>query len=383
MAQEEAQATLREALTQSIAQHSEAEPETAAPAAETAAPVETDIGGGSSNEPAKAGRTAGRSRAPDGKLLPGKASKDSAAQESTPDAGSPAIAAQQTPAPAEPAIAPLPRPSSWKKEMWPLWDKMAQNQPLTAQEARQVAEYNVQREQQFAGGVSTYKQEAERAKPLLEAIAPFQQDMEKHGIQAPQMVHRLLSAHRALALGSPQEKVQQFSRLLQDYGIPLQALYDPAAQQQYFQSAPAQAPQQQQAPDINALVEQALTQREVKQTVTSMERDTQNYPAFQYVRATMAQLLETNAATDLDDAYQQALQAPEHAFLTQALQQQQTQAEQAQRAAVAQKTAQVARANTISPRSATPAQVAVSSGKQSVREALTEATRSVMGGARV
>jgi len=372
MAQEEAQATLREALTNSIAQHSDPEPEAVAPEAEPAAPVEAEAGGGSSSEPAKPGRTAGRARAPDGKLLPGKVAQDPVAQEAAPATVAP-----------EPAVAPLPRPSSWKKEMWPLWDKMAQNQPLTAQEARQVAEYNVQREQQFAGGVSTYKQEAERAKPLLEAIAPFQQEMEKHGIQAPQMVHRLLSAHRALALGSPQEKVQQFSRLLQDYGIPLQALYDPAAQQQYLQSAPAQAPQQQQAPDINALVEQALTQREDKQTVESMERDTQKYPAFQYVRATMAQLLETNAATDLDDAYQQAIQAPEHAFLAQSLQQQQAAAEQAQRAAAAQKTAQAARANAVSPRSATPAQVAAPSGKTSVRDALRESIAAVAGSARV
>lgn len=376
MAQEEAQATLREALTDSVAQHSEPALEPAAPAEETVAAPEPAA------EPQKPGRTAGRPRAPDGKLLPGKPSKDSAAQAQTPDAGATTVAAQPAPVAAEPAI---PRPSAWKKEMWPVWDKLTTGQPLTAQEARQVAEYNVQREQQFAGGVSTYKQEAERAKPLLEAIAPFQQDLDKHGIQAPQMVHRLMSAHRALALGSPQEKVQQFTRLLQDYGIPLQALYDPAVQQQYIQSAPAQQamPQQQQAPDINALVEKALSEREVKQTVASMERDTEKYPAFQYVRATMAQLLETNAATDLDDAYQQALQAPEHAFLTTALQQQQAQVAEAQRVAAAQKTAQVARANTVSPRSATPAAAAAPSGKSSVREALRESMNSVLGGARV
>ena len=195
-----------------------------------------------------------------------------------------------------------------------------------------------------------------------------------------------MAAHRSLALGSPQEKVQQFTRLLQDYGIPLQALYDPAVQQQYIQSAPQQQPQQQaqqQPQDINALVEKALTEREVKQTVSSMERDTEKYPAFQYVRATMAQLLETNAATDLDDAYQQALQAPEHAFLTQALQQQQAQAAEAQRVAAAQKTAAVARANTVSPRSATPAAAAAPSGKSTVRDALRESIAAITGGARV
>lgn len=375
MANEETQATLRETIEASIAQHSDPEPEAVAAAPVDPAPEHEAA-------PEKPGRTAGRPRAPDGKLLPGKPAKDSAAQATPIDAG--ATSVEPPPVAAEPPAPAIQRPSAWKKEMWPVWDKLTTGQPLTAQEARQVAEYNVMREQQFAGGVSTYKQEAERAKPLLEAIAPFQPDLDKHGIQAPQMVHRLMSAHRALALGSPQEKVQQFTRLLQDYGIPLQALYDPAVQQQYIQSAPAQqAMPQQQAPDINALVEKALTEREVKQTVASMERDAQKYPAFQYVRATMAQLLETNAATDLDDAYQQALQAPEHAFLTTALQQQQAQAAEAQRVAAAQKTAAVARANTVSTRSATPAAASAPSGNPSVRESLKEAMSSIVGGARV
>lgn len=371
MADEQPQATLRETIESSIAQHSDPVPDAgAAPA--VAAPSETDA------------QREQRERDDKGRFTP----KDSAAQPQKPveSALSSAPAAQPAAALAEPPISPLQRPSSWKKEMWPVWEKMAVGQPLTAQEARQVAEYNIQREQQFAGGVSTYKQEAERAKPLLEAIAPFQRDLDKHGIQAPQMVHRLMSAHRALALGSPQEKIQRFSQLLNEYGIPLQALYDPAVQQQYIQSAPqqqAQQPMQQPVQDINALVEQALNQREVKQTVESMERDTQKYPAFQYVRATMAQLLETNAATDLDEAYQQALQAPEHAFLANSLQQQQAQEAERQRVAAAQKTAQVARANTVSPRSATPAAAAAPSGKPSVRESLKEAMGAVLGGARV
>ena len=34
------------------------------------------------------------------------------------------------PAAAEPELKPIARPSSWKKEMWPIWDKMAAGQPL-------------------------------------------------------------------------------------------------------------------------------------------------------------------------------------------------------------------------------------------------------------
>lgn len=387
MADEEARATLRETLIESIAQHSEppAEPAvtTDAPDTQTAAPA-------NETPEQKAGRLAGRARDPaTGRVLPGKAVKpDSAAQAQKPTEGtlSSAPAAQPAPAAAEPAFTPIPRPSSWKKEMWPLWDKLTAGQQLTPQEARQVAEYNAQRETQFATGVSTYKQEAERAKPLLDAIAPFREDLDRHGIQAPDMVHRLMSAHRTLALGGPSEKLSLFAKLAGDYGIPIQALYDQNAQQQYLASAPAQqprAPTQQPAQDINRLVEEALANREVKQTVATMEANKEKYPAFPYVRATMAQLLEQGVSEDPDELYRLALDQPEHAFLTQAMQQQQTQANEAQRRAAAQAAAAAARANTVSPRSATPAAAAAPTGPKGVREALVAAVEQRRTGARV
>ena len=184
-----------------------------------------------------------------------KASADAGQKALTDPKGQPAPAIAE---PAAPAITPIPRPSSWSKEMWPIWEKLNTGDALTAQEARQVAEYNAKRETQFASGVSTYKQIADNAKPLLDAIQPFQEDMQRHGIQAPEMVHRLMSAHRALSMGSPQEKLQQFATLAQQYGIPLQAFYDQTAQQQYL-ATPHQPQQQpaQQPPNIEAMIENA------------------------------------------------------------------------------------------------------------------------------
>lgn len=394
MADEEARATLRETLVESIAQHSE--PEAPAAPAGDLINQDTDHPGyltppESAQEKAirdqKPGRTAGRARAPDGKLLPGKAQRDSAAQVQKPVESvlSSAPAAQPAPAAAEPALPAIPRPSSWKKEMWPVWDKLTTGQQLTPQEARQVAEYNAQRETQFATGVSTYKQIADTAKPVMDAIAPFQADLDKHGIQAPDMVYRLMSAHKTLALGGPQQKLQLFAKLANDYGIPIQALYDEGVRNQFFASAPPQAqqPAQQSMPDINALVNQALEQREVKQTVASMASNKEKYPFFSYVRPTMAQLLESGEATDLEDAYQKALNDPEHELLTTVQQQQQAQAAEQQRVAAAKATAQVARANTVSPRSATPAAAAPSGGNKGVRDALREAISQHAGNARV
>ena len=355
---DEQQATLRETIEASIEKHSEPEPEVIEQAA---APVETDA--------------QREERVRDEK---GRFSKP--AEEPAPVA----TAAPVVEATPEPVLPPIQRPSSWKKEMWPIWDKMAAGTALTPQEARQVAEYNSQRETQFASGVSTYKQIADTAKPLLDAIAPFQQDLEKHGIQAPDMVHRLMSAHKSLSLGSPQQKLMMFSQLATQYGIPIQALYDQNVQQQYLATPHVQEPvQQQQPPNIEALIEQTLANREVQQTVASMAKDSEKYPFFNYVRNDMAQLLDSLEATDLHDAYLKALELPQHAMLTTVRAAQQTQAEEQQRVAVAQTTARVAKANAVSPRSATPAVAAAPQGKLGVRDALREAIATHAGGARV
>lgn len=283
-----------------------------------------------------------------------------------------------------PEFKEIPRPSSWKKELWPVWDKMNKGEALTPQEARQVAEYNATREQQFATGVSTYKQEADRARPLLDAIQPFQADIERYGVNASELVHNLLSSHKTLSTGSNQEKLQLMGYLAQSYKIPLEALYDPQVQQQFL-NTPYQAQPQPAAPapDIHKLVESALTQREAVQTITAMERDVEKYPFFQYVRPNMAQLLETGAATDLDKAYEMALQAPEHSRLTSIMQSQQNQAEEHRKIEVQKKVVQAARANNVSVKSATPMSTGATNSKPSVRESLMEAVEAHRTGAKV
>lgn len=294
-----------------------------------------------------------------------------------------AAAADTTPAApsiAAPAAPELPKPpSSWRKELWPVWEALHKGQ-ITPEHAKALVEYIPQREQQFATGVSTYKQIADTAKPLLDAVAPFQADLDKHGINAPEMVGRLMHAHRTLALGSPQEKLQFFGKLAQDYGIPLQAFFDQNAQQQFLATPHTPAPQAQ--PNIQDLVRQELEARELQQTIQSIEKDTEKYPFFPYVRSTMAQLLETNEATDLNDAYLKALDRPEHAMLVSLSQKQQESAEAARKSEAAQQAARVARSNAVSPKSATPMAAPVNE-KKGVRESLVAAIEQHRGGARV
>ena len=357
MANEEQQETLRDTLVASIAEHAE-QADTSAPAQETDAQRE-------SRQRDDKGRFAETGK-PTVAAPQAKTSGDPSSASTVP-----AVAAPSVPDPAAANENKYPRVP---KELWPLWDKITAGQPLNGQESRKIADFNVTREAQFVNGVSTYKQIAEGAKPLMEAIAPFQADMDKHGIQAPQMIHSLLSAHKSLSFGSPQQKLQLISKLANDYGIPIQALYDQGAQQQYLASAPAIQQPVQQAPDIKTEVDRVLAEREMQKSISDMAQDTAKYPFFNYVRATMAQLLETGEATDLADAYQIAIHAPEHATLSSMSSLQQTQAAEQQRVATAQVTAK---------RSATPASAGAPTGKKGVRESLREAMELHAGGARV
>ena len=137
-------------------------------------------------ESPKPGRTAGRPRDEQGRLLPGKVEKPPVVE----------VAAVEPPK-------AIQRPSSWKKEHWESFDKVAKENPA-------LAEYINQREGEYAKGVSTYKQEWEQAKPLLEALAPYQQTMQQHNVNAADMVGKLAAAHHRLALGQPQEKLAMF-----------------------------------------------------------------------------------------------------------------------------------------------------------------------------
>lgn len=258
------------------------------------------------------------------------------------------------------------RPTTWKKEYLPLWDKAAQGQPLSKHEWRKLAEYNGQRENEYKTGVSTYKAEAQAAKELQEAITPFLPELQANGIAPAAWVKQLGHAHYALAKGNPELKLQVFRELARQFNVPLGAILQ----------QPNQVP-----PIVNDLLSQIA---ELKQQVTGVAswrqqqetaaltgdverfaKDTAKYPHFELVRGTMAQLLESGLAQDLDTAYSKAIwmqddtRAAETSRLAQPVQQAQVVAK--------------ARAAAVSPKSATPSGQVATSGAKDRRALLSEA----------
>ena len=286
-----------------------------------------------------------------------------------------------TAAPPLPTDAPIvkapPRPSSWKKEHWQDWEQLAATNP-------KLAGYLNEREGQFASGVSTYKQEWESAKPLIDAIAPHMSLLQQHGIQPGQFISNLANSHQRLSMGSPQDKMAMFQKLIQDYNIPAQlAIQSADGQWQLAGQAPTQQ-RQQPAFDpsmVEKLVEKKLTETSTKQALAAFQQEAPTkYPHFETVRATMSGLLQAGLADDLPSAYEAALRHPRHADLFAEMQQQQSAQQEAERKAAAAQKVQRARANAVSTTSTTPSGVMGASGEKGLRDEITANLRSVAGG---
>ena len=209
----------------------------------------------------------------------------------------------ETPAPAEPA-----RPKGWKKDFIPAWEKMSRGEALTPDEAKAIAGYAVQRENEFATGVSTYKTEAEQVRKWNEAVAPMIQRLQQHGVDPASYVKQLVGADQLLTHGTTDQKIQALGQLAQSYGIPLSVL--------------AQGQQGSVNPIVDDLLSQIQSQRDEiaqikawrsQQESSSIEslvndfKSSDKAPHFEAVRGHMAQLLEAGLAKDLEDAYEQAV----------------------------------------------------------------------------
>lgn len=297
------------------------------------------------SETPSAGRTANRLRDESGRLLPGTKPVE------------PVVAT-------EPAVPRPQRPSSWKKEHWDDWEKLDPK----------VASYIHQRESEYAKGVSTYKQEFDQAKPLLDAIAPHRELIQQHGIDPGKQIDKYFQIHKSLALGTDDQKLAVFKQLAEDYKIPVQNLFTQQNGQLYYNpQVQAYQPPQPQV-DVTKIVEQKIAERESTQALQNFmnAKDSAGnpaYPHFDRVRGSMAQLLEAGKATDLEHAYKLSVRLEDD--LWQEEQDAQRQAAEQARLKSQQAVVQKAKSNAVSVKTSSP--VAPVSGKKGLRATLEDA----------
>lgn len=246
----------------------------------------------------------------------------------------------------------IPRPSTWKKEYLPLWDKARSGEQLTKEEGRKLTNYLNQREQEYKKGVSTYKAEADRARSLEEAIAPFIPELQAQNISPSAWINNLGRAHVILTKAPYQEKVAMFHRLAGEYGIQfdqsgqvVQQSYDP-----YTQQLMAQLQQvNQEVGTIKSRFQQEEDAR-LNAEIQSFSSNVDKYPHFEALREDMAQLLELGKAQDLDTAYRLAVRLNDDVWQ----QEQEKLLSKAKQDAIKQAQVQKAKSASVSVKTTTP-----------------------------
>jgi hypothetical protein len=251
----------------------------------------------------------------------------------------------------QPEVSDIPKPTTWKKDLLPLWDKIAKGETLTKDESKKHLEYLNQRENEFKKGVSVYKAEAERAKALEEAITPFVPELQAQGIHPAAWINNLGRAHMILTKAPHEQKVQMFHRLAQDYGVNLNQINEP---QQPVDAYTQQLMQQlyqvnQEVSTIKGRFEQE-EQARLNNEIERVRSDRERFPHFDMVREEMAQLLELGKAQDLETAYAKAVRMNDEAFR---LEQEKLLNNATKQASKAQQVAR-AKATAVSPKSVTP-----------------------------
>jgi hypothetical protein len=262
----------------------------------------------------------------------------------------------------------LQRPTTWKKEYLPIWDKLTKGEQLTKEEGIKLAEYTgFQRETEFKRGVSTYKAEADRAKDLENAIAPFESEFKQQGITPAAWINNLGRAHMILSKAPYDQKVQLFHRLAQDYGIQLNQEGSAAPQvDAYTQQLMNQLNQvNQEVSTIKGRFQQE-EQARLSNEIERVRSDVERFPHFDVVREEMAQLLELGKAQDLETAYKKAVRMNDDVW---ALEQDRL-LKDAKQSAIKAQQVQRAKAAAVSPKSVTPSGKVSDPGDKKDRRAL-------------
>jgi len=261
------------------------------------------------------------------------------------------------------------KPTTWKKEYLPIWDKLEKGEQVTKEEFTKFAEYANKREDDYKKGVSTYRQEAEHAKTLRSAIEPYMGELQRKNVKPEEYISALARADQMLTHAPYEQKVQMFNQLAQSYGINLGNQVQPQDQLAH------------QLYTVNqevATIKQRYEQEEQSRLYSEIEKvrsNSEKFPHFDEVREDMAQLLENGIAKDLETAYTKAIRLNEDVW--------QKEQERLVKTATGQREKQMqvskAKAKAVSPRSVTPTTMVATSDKKD-RKSILEAQLNELGG---
>lgn len=167
----------------------------------------------------------------------------------------------------------------------------------------------LRRSEDMHRGIEQYREKAESAAKYEQALAPFMQTIQQNGLEPVDAVQRLFAAEHGLRYGSDDQKAVHALQVLNSYNIDLNRVFQIASGQYQPQVMPVSQPvQQQQQPDINSMVKEAIEKQFLEQEITRFSQSP-GREHFEILRPLMSSLLNEGVATGLDDAYEQALRA--------------------------------------------------------------------------
>ena len=228
-----------------------------------------------------------------------------------------------------------PRPSSWKKDYEESWGKLDPT----------LQDYISQREADFAKGVSTYKTQWDQAQPILSKIEKFAPTLQQNGVDPAQWIDSLGTAHQTLVYGNPEQKLQMFAQLANDYGVDLGGLVGGQEVSPQFSMIAQELSQIKNQWQAFQSQQEQMEQTQLKGEIDSFSKEK---PYFEDVRETMAGLLQNNMATDLQTAYDKAIRL--HDDIWQKIQSEQVKSSQKEQ----QSKIAAVKAKAISPKSSSP-----------------------------
>src|SRR5215203_803414 len=119
-----------------------------------------------------------------------------AARQAEQQAAAPAVEQQ-----AAPVVDSAPKLTTWRKEYLPIQQKLESGQALLPEEAKKLAEYNVQREREYATGISAHRAEAQHAKSLTDVVQEFMPQLQQANMNPADWIQRMGRTHCAIVAG--------------------------------------------------------------------------------------------------------------------------------------------------------------------------------------
>jgi hypothetical protein len=198
----------------------------------------------------------------------------------------------------KPEVPVKPAPNTWRKDVAEKWSTLP---PEVQSEVER-------READFHKGIETYKQKAQFADVMTQAIAPHMNTLQSLNVSPDVAVRELLQADNKLRYSPPEQKQAYFAELARAYGVDLGQVAN-IPQPDPNVSAMAQRVQQLEGwIQQQSLMGQQQEQAKLNSEISSFASDP-THSHFESVRGHMAALLQAGQAKDLQDAYEQAVWA--------------------------------------------------------------------------